>query len=53
MSIIQEFKEFAVKGEMSWISQWACGSIGGAFGKISRSMVKRHHHACRELDLGW
>ena len=44
MSIIQEFKEFAVKGN---VMDLAVGVIiGGAFGE-------RYHHACRELDLGW
>ena len=38
MSIIQEFKEFAVKGN---VMDLAVGVIiGGAFGKIIDSMVK-------------
>ena len=41
MSIIQEFKEFAVKGN---VMDLAVGVIiGGAFGKIIDSFVKDHH----------
>ena len=41
MSIIQEFKEFAVKGN---VMDLAVGVIiGGAFGKIIDSMVKDKH----------
>ena len=38
MSIIQEFKEFAVKGNMMDLAIGVI--IGGAFGKIIDSLVK-------------
>ena len=44
MSIVQEFREFAVKGNMIDLAVGVI--IGGAFGKIVDSLVKeRHHHA--------
>jgi large conductance mechanosensitive channel len=43
MSMMSEFKEFALKGN---VMDLAVGVIiGGAFGKIVDSMVKRPDHA--------
>ena len=54
MSMMQEFKEFALKGN---VMDLAVGVIiGGAFGKITTSLVetgRRCHHACGFSDHGW
>ena len=48
MSIIKEFKEFAVKGN---VMDLAVGVIiGGAFSKIVDSVEKLHHAGHRRAD---
>ncbi len=51
MSIIQEFKEFAIKGNMMDLAIGVI--IGGAFGKIVDSLVKRYHHAAYHCNYWW
>ena len=48
---LQEFKQFAMRGN---VVDMAVGIIiGGAFGKIVSSVVRRYYHACRRVTGGW